>query len=152
VQLHMIPMVTLIALTVAIHASGSVPLLRMIQAYLPFWRRHPGFVVGIFSVSFVVATLVILHMAEIAVWASYFSLRGLFPDFETATYFSLVTYTTVGYGDVILPKEWRILGSSEALVGILMTSWSVAILVAVITSLFKESRTKSTGGPREEQP
>jgi voltage-gated potassium channel Kch len=139
----MIAMLTLIAATVAIHASGSVALIRMIEAYLPFWKRHPSFVVGILSLSWVVASLVILHMFEIGVWATYLFLRGLFPDFETATYFSLVTYTTTGFGDVVLPKEWRILGSSQALVGILMTSWSIAILIAVVTGAYKEDRDRS---------
>jgi len=143
VQHHMIAMLTLIAVTVAIHASGSVALIRMLEAYLPFWRRHPSFVVGILSLSWVVASLVILHMFEIGVWATYLFLRGLFPDFETATYFSLVTYTTTGFGDVTLPKEWRILGSSQALVGILMTSWSIAILIAVVTGTYKEDRDRS---------
>ncbi|HVN30749.1 MAG TPA: ion channel [Thermoanaerobaculaceae bacterium] len=142
-QHHMIAMLTLIAVTVAIHASGSVALIRMLEAYLPFWRRHPSFVVGILSLSWVVASLVILHMFEIGVWATYLFLRGLFPDFETATYFSLVTYTTTGFGDVTLPKEWRILGSSQALVGILMTSWSIAILIAVVTGTYKEDRDRS---------
>jgi voltage-gated potassium channel Kch len=143
VQHHMIAMLTLIAVTVAIHASGSVALIRMLEAYLPFWKRHPSFVVGILSLSWVVASLVILHMFEIGVWATYLFLRGLFPDFETATYFSLVTYTTTGFGDVTLPKEWRILGSSQALVGILMTSWSIAILIAVVTGTYKEDRDRS---------
>jgi voltage-gated potassium channel Kch len=143
VQTHVIAMLTLIAVTVAIHASGSVALIRMLEAYLPFWKRHPSFVVGILSLSWVVASLVILHMFEIGVWASYLFLRGLFPDFETATYFSLVTYTTTGFGDVVLPKEWRILGSSQALVGILMTSWSIAILIAVVTGAYKEDRDRS---------
>lgn len=148
---HVIPMVTLIALTVAIHATGSVVLLRMLEAYVGFWRRHPGFLFGILSLSWVVAFLVVLHIVEIAVWALFFSLRGVFPDFETATYFSLVTYTTTGFGDVLLPTQWRLLGSSEALVGILMTSWSVAILVGVITGAYKESQGMSTGKPGEGQ-
>lgn len=150
-QFHIIPMVTLIALTVAIHATGSVALIRMLEAYVRFWRRHPSFVVGILSVSWVVAALVILHMVEIMAWALFFSLRGVFPDFETATYFSLVTYTTTGFGDVLLPTQWRILGSSEALVGILMTSWSVAILIGVVTAVYKESQKQSTGEPGEGQ-
>jgi voltage-gated potassium channel len=147
VQTHVIAMLTLIALTVAIHASGSVALLRMIEAYIPFWRRHPSFVVGILSLSWVVASLVILHMFEIGLWASYLFLRGLFPDFETATYFSLVTYTTTGFGDVTLSKEWRLLGSSQALVGILMTSWSIAILIAVVTGAYHEDRKRATRNP-----
>jgi len=151
-SLHLVPWLILIALTVAIHAGGSVAFLRMLRAHLPFWRRHPGFVVNTLSLSWVVATLVTLHMVEIGVWASYFFLRGLFPDFETAIYYSLCSYTTVGFGDVVLPREWRILGTTEALVGGLMTAWSVALLIAVVTGLHQEDRSKLTGRAGEGQP
>ncbi len=141
---HLIPGLTLIALTVAIHAVGSVGFLQMLAAYRPFWTRHPGFLVNTLSFSWVVATLVLLHLAEITIWAGYFSLRGLFPDLETAGYYSLCSYTTVGFGDVVLPREWRLLGTTEALVGILMTSWSVALLIAVVTSVHQDVLRKST--------
>jgi hypothetical protein len=63
---------------------------------------------------------------------------GGLPDLESATYFSLTSYTTVGYGDVVLPERWRLLGPIEAAVGILMLGWSTGILVAVIGTIYRE--------------
>lgn len=151
-RFHVITWPILIAFTVAIHASGLVAFLRMFAAHLPFWRRHPSFVTTALTLSWVVATLAALHMAEIAVWASYFFLRGLFTDFETAIYYSLATYTTTGFGDVVLPKQWRVLGTTEALVGALMTAWSVAFLISVINTVYQESQAKLQGKPAEGQP
>ena len=80
------------------------------------------------------------------VWAAFFVLIGALPDIELAMYFSLTSYTTVGYGDVLLPEPWRLLGPLEAAVGVLMLGWSTGILVAVIGQLFK-SETAGEGAP-----
>jgi hypothetical protein len=80
----------------------------------------------------VVGTLLLLHIVEAAVWALFFRLVGGLPDLESAAYFSLTSYTTVGYGDVVLPARWRLLGPIEAAVGVLMLGWSTGILVTVI--------------------
>jgi len=132
---YLIPGLILIALTVAIHAVGTLAFLRMLVRYRPVWERHAGVLINMLTLSWVVTTLVVLHTAEIAAWAAYYHLRDLFPDFETSLYYSLCSYTTVGFGDVVLPKAWRLLGTIEALVGILMTSWSVALLVGVVTTI-----------------
>ena len=63
---------------------------------------------------------------------------GGLPDLESATYFSLASYTTVGYGDVVLPERWRLLGPIDAAVGVLMLGWSTGILVAVIGTIYRE--------------
>jgi hypothetical protein len=84
-----------------------------------------------------VTTLLLLHLAEAVVWALFFVLVGGLPDFETAAYFSLTSYTTVGYGDVVLPEPWRMLGPLEAAVGVLMLGWSTGILVAVIGRVYR---------------
>jgi voltage-gated potassium channel Kch len=122
----------LIALTVAIHAAGAIGLLWFLGKYRPIWLRHDSLGFAVLSISGIVSCLVLLHLTEIAAWAFYYHLKGLFPDFETAAYYSLATYTTVGYGDVVLPREWRLEGTSEALVGILMTAWSTALLINVV--------------------
>lgn len=57
---------------------------------------------------------------------------------ETAIYFSLSSYTTVGYGDVVLPVSWRFLGPFEAAVGILMFGWSTGIMVTVLSRIYGE--------------
>ncbi len=58
-------------------------------------------------------------------------------DLPSALYFSAVTYTTTGYGDLLLPQEYRLVGAIEALTGILMCGWSTAFFVAVVTRMFR---------------
>ena len=57
------------------------------------------------------------------VWAACYQWSGCFPDFATSFYYSATSYSTVGYGDVIPPGNWRILGAVEAVTGILMFGW-----------------------------
>jgi voltage-gated potassium channel Kch len=75
---------------------------------------------------------VLLHLAEIGIWALFYAWRGALPDLPSSVYFSAVTYTTTGYGDLVLAREWRLVGAVEALTGILMCGWSTAFFVAVV--------------------
>ncbi|MFQ6538051.1 MULTISPECIES: potassium channel family protein [Aphanothece] len=68
---------------------------------------------------------------EIVAWALLYLQLGALSDVEKALYFSAVSFTSLGYGDVTLQSHYRLLGSFEALVGILMAGWSAALLVAV---------------------
>ena len=61
--------------------------------------------------------------------AVYDRLAGAIPDLTLSAYFSAVTYTTTGYGDVVLREEWRLVGGIEALTGILMCGWSTGDLL-----------------------
>ena len=80
--------------------------------------------------------LLVLHLVEMAVWAAAYSAAGVFGDFETSLYFSLKSYTTVGYGDVLPPASWRLLGPIEAAVGVLMLGWSTSIIVATVQRIY----------------
>jgi len=68
---------------------------------------------------------------EAAIWACFYWSSGALPAFADAMYFSLVTFTTLGYGDVVLGPEWRILAAFEAANGIIMFGWTTALVVAV---------------------
>lgn len=68
---------------------------------------------------------------EIVAWAVLFLRQGAVSSVEQALYFSSVTFASLGYGDITLAIPFRLLGSLEALVGILMAGWSTALLVAV---------------------
>ncbi len=57
------------------------------------------------------------------------------PDAHAAFYFSSVTYTTTGYGDLVLPEQWRLIGGIEALTGILMCGWSTGFFFAIVSSI-----------------
>jgi hypothetical protein len=119
----------LLALTVTIHAAGLSAVLRRASSRLPntqFWPMT-GLLVS------VAWWLVLLHLAEIAVWALFYWWQKCLPDAESSFYFSGVTYTTVGYGDLVLPKEWRLLGGVEGLTGILMCGLSTGLFFAVVS-------------------
>lgn len=83
-----------------------------------------------------VSMLLALHLVEMALWAAAFAAAGVLPDFETSLYFSLKSCTTVGYGDVLLPTSWRLLGPIEAAVGVLMLGWSTSIIVAGVQRIY----------------
>lgn len=66
------------------------------------------------------------------IWALAYLALGALPDLETSVYFSLVAFTTVGFGDVVLPKGWRILGSLESANGFLSFGLLTALLVEAL--------------------
>ena len=78
-----------------------------------------------------------LHLIENCIWAAFYRGNGLFENFETSLYFSLATSTTIGYGDVVLPEKWRLLGSFQGISGVLLCGLSTAFLFSVVNSLFQ---------------
>jgi hypothetical protein len=76
-----------------------------------------------------------LHFIQTGLWAVFYYTRGLFNDLETSLYFSMVSFTTVGYGDVLLPSRWRLLGVLEGFSGVLLTGISTAFMFAVVNAV-----------------
>jgi len=123
----------LVAITVIVHCAGLVVLLRRVMTGK---SRALAARAAMFRLLVEVTwALVVLHAAEIAIWALFYRLAGVLPDAETAFYFSGVTYATVGYGDVVLAQPWRMLGPIEGLAGILMCGLSTALFLAIVTRL-----------------
>src|SRR5580765_8395247 len=120
----------LLAFTVTIHAAGlSAMLRRMLSSALPDTRFWPV----TWLLVRVAWWLLLLHLVEISVWALFYWWQKCLPDAESSFYFSGVTYTTVGYGDLVLPQEWRLLGPVEGLTGILMCGLSTGFFFAVVS-------------------
>jgi hypothetical protein len=69
------------------------------------------------------------------------------PDLPSALYFSMVTYTTTGYGDLVLPKGWRLVGGVEALTGILMGGWSTGLFFVVVSRMYAVPRQQTAPDP-----
>ena len=120
----------LMSVCVVAHAAAMPHLLRWLRrqrvAPQPLWPGTRLFVQ-------LAGAVVLLHLAEIAVWAGFYAWQRAMPDLASALYFSAVTYTTTGYGDLVLAREWRLVGAIEALTGILMCGWSTAFFVAVVS-------------------
>ena len=85
------------------------------------------------------ATVLLMFLAsivEVLAWAAAYLLLNAIDGFERAFYFSMVTYTTLGYGDGLLDERWRILGSFEAANGIIMFGWTTAVVVSAVHRLY----------------
>jgi voltage-gated potassium channel Kch len=132
---------SLMALCVAIHAMGLTGAFRWMHARLA--RGTAGFWPATSMLVRIAVWTVLLHLIEILVWALLYTWRGAMPDFTTSAYFSAVTYTTTGYGDLVLPAEWRLVGGVEALTGILMCGLSTGLFFAVFTDVFGINRRSS---------
>jgi len=69
------------------------------------------------------------------IWAALFMFVGAFDALEPALYFSAVSFTTLGFGDILLPEEWRLLGGICAANGLLLFGLSTAFLVELFRRL-----------------
>jgi len=128
--------VVLAFVSAIIHAFGLLALLYWqtrqwpkIEADFRPRRNLPVFL-ALFGV------ILILHLIEIGVWAGVYFWQHCLPDFETSLYFSATTYTTLGYGDVVLPRPWRLAGVLESLTGVLLLGWSAAFFFTVVSRFF----------------
>lgn len=83
------------------------------------------------------AGIIFLHLIQSSLWAVFYYTQDLFSDFETSLYFSMVSFTTIGYGDVLLPRRWRLLGAIEGLSGVLLCGISTAFIFAVVNAMFQ---------------
>ena len=120
---------------VVIHAAGvtsAVTWLRAREAALDdhFWP-------GTWLFIRLAGWMVFLHLIEISAWALVYVWKDAMADIHSALYFSAVTYTTTGYGDLVLPQPWRLVGAIEALTGILMCGLSTGLFFAVLSRLLR---------------
>jgi len=129
---------SLMALCVTIHAMGLMAVFRLIESR--GLRGTRDFWPSAWRLIRIASWAVFLHLLQIVVWAAVYSCRGAMADFTTAAYFSAVTYTTTGYGDLVLPEEWRLVGGVEALTGILMCGLSTGLFFAVVSEIFGSHR------------
>jgi voltage-gated potassium channel len=137
--------VVLAAVTVMIHGLGIV-------AWIEALRRRrvaDGRVDarrGLVLLATTAAVLIVLHVVEVALWAlTYRLLPGVsgLASIEDAVYFSFVTFTTVGYGDITIGGSWRLLAGIEALNGILLFGWSAAVFFALVQRVWLAGRDPS---------
>lgn len=133
----------LLAACVVIQATGLALLLRWAYTRPPSVAIHP-LKLTMFIVH-IAWWLTGLHLVQIVLWAVYYRSMGCLPDFETALYFSGVSYSTLGYGDVVLPHKWRVLGPAEGLTGILMCGLSTAIFFGIAHRLLEAHAREKIG-------
>ena len=93
-----------------------------------------------------VSILMAAHLVEVSVWAASYRLLGVTPEGADSFYFAFVSYTTLGYGDILPVKQWRLLGPLTAMNGMLLFGWSVAVIYDVLRAITR-TMPAATGTP-----
>ena len=124
----------LVGITVVVHAVGLALLLRALM------RSPTGPPTRFWPITWRLIRLtwwlLLVHLIEVSVWGMLYAWEDCLPDIESALYFSGVTYATVGYGDLVLAKPWRMLAPVEGLTGVLMCGLSAGVFFAVVSRIY----------------
>ncbi len=125
----------MIASMVLVQATAITAIVRLVRRQVPRANAVGHWVhnAGVFTRALLL--IVAAQVVQIAAWAALFVGCGEFDDFSTAFYHSAVNFTTLGYGDIVMSRAWRLLGPLEAVAGMLMFGVSTAALFGVIEAL-----------------
>ncbi len=130
---------TLLVICLLIHLGVQVWVARKLRSYKEKFYRPSGRTVFL-TCSAVVIVLLFSHTVQLYIWALSLWLLGALPGNEEPIYFSLVTYTTVGYGDVTLGPSFRIFGAMASVTGILAFGLTTAFLVGLFPNVIVSLR------------
>ena len=128
----------IITVVVIFHVVSLVGLARLLKRWqdaYSLFNHVVGMVVGLgFSVFFIIG----IHTVEAWSWAYIYFSIGEFSTLHEALYFSIVTSTTLGYGDLILSENWRLLSTFEVMGGLLLFGASTVFLMGLTRYIFED--------------
>jgi hypothetical protein len=136
---------------IVIQCAAVVILIRYLIKTKTMLLESTSFLSDITIVIIVLSFLFAGHVVQFSVWAGLFMLLNEFNDFNSALYHSIVNFSSLGYGDIVLSDDWRMLGALEACNGILMFGLSTGTIMVVMTRLFKRinPRAQSKNEPKD---
>ena len=120
-----------------LHVAGILLMAEWLLQHRQYFERSGARMHFSILMIALISGIMLLHVAESTLWATYYCTSELFLDFETSLYFSLVSYTAIGYGDVVLPQNWRLLGALQGVSGVLLCGLSTAFIFAIMNAMFK---------------
>ena len=136
----------MMALTIAIHAVGSAKWLEYLETRKSHWHQSIGAGVLFRAIIMTALVLLFLHMFEVILWAVLYVLlqewTGL-TNLSDAIYFSVITFTTVGYGDMTLNDSARMLSGMEGMIGITVFGLTTATLFVVMQRVWQHAHSAS---------
>jgi len=91
----------------------------------------------VYAIGLVMVILFVGHLVQMSIWAVLFMLIGQFSDYMTAFYHSMVNFASLGYGDIVMSKPWRLLGAIESSIGVLMFGVSAGAMLSIMNYLLK---------------
>lgn len=136
-----------IALTVMIAAGFAAISVWALARWGPWLVRPPHGPRFVAALTFLVLWVQLAMSLCVWIWAVLFVSIGVFPSLEPSVYFSIVSFTTLGLGDILLPVKWRILAGLSAANGLLMFGFFTAFLVEMMQRIRRE---QVKGTPEED--
>ena len=122
-----------IVATVIVHAVSLEIILRTILAINIDWEARWRTL----TFSLTIMAIFLAHVVEICIWAMFYYYTEEIQTFEAALYFSTSSFTTVGYGDLVLSEDWRLFGSLESANGMILFGWSTAFIFEIVTRTYR---------------
>ena len=127
----------IVAVCLIIHVTGILAMAEWVLRHREYLERTGSRSRSTLLLIVLFCGIMVLHITATCIWATFYYTQELFKDFETSVYFSLTSYTTIGYGDVLLPERWRLVGAIEGVSGVLLCGVSTAFIFAVISAMFQ---------------
>ncbi|WP_052670694.1 potassium channel family protein [Draconibacterium sediminis] len=134
----------IIAFNVVLQAWANIYLTRKTVSVISEWKKKLNNmrILRLLVYSFLFLTF--LHAIHSLIWAYCLylipSIQPDFASFHDIFYYSIVTFTTLGYGDMTISSEWKILSGIEAINGIMLIGWSTALMYSLIQIIYKTLR------------
>jgi hypothetical protein len=122
----------MIVATVVFHVAGLVYLASLLQRIARPANTPQSKIRAMALLVTAVLVIIGIHTAEAWGWAALYLYLGEFSELKRALYFSVVTSTTLGYGDITLSARWQLLGTFEAMGGLILFGTSTAFLLALM--------------------
>lgn len=134
----------MIGLTVMVHAIALDKIIRVSHVVRIISKKFSRDFWKPFAASFIVVLVFCAHVVQIWMWAVLYLFLQMpeFPDLEKALYFSTVTYSTLGYGDIIIGEGYRMLAAIEGTNGFLLFGWTTAFIFEIISQMYKAEAKK----------
>ena len=128
----------MIIVSVVFHVTALVYLANKLNQLTTSTRATDAIIKSIFYLCVAVLFIVVVHTIEAYGWAAIYYIVGEFTEFQQSLYFSVVTATTLGYGDITVSERWQLLATFEAMGGLILFGVSTAFLFEILRPLFEK--------------
>ena len=130
----------------------AVLLCMFVQVAVAFWavryfvrqtageKPVSGTLLGLRPLLVAMLAMMLGSVLQITLWGVVFLVLGEFDELYEAVYHSAVNFASLGYGDIVMTKPWKLLGPLEACCGVLMLGMSAAALMAILQQMIKAQR------------
>ncbi len=123
--------------TLFIHSIGMYLVMHRFELHWPCYLKEKNEFRRQFYLGHLVMFMLVTHIFEVVIIAAVLLGIHAFPDLRVAFYFTGETYTTLGYGDILLPAEWRQLALFIAMSGLFSFGWSTGVLVSIVGKTYE---------------